>query len=271
MHFAYQLARILPVILLVVYGSRYLERKWPIAATPRSEVQDDWLAVMVSLGIPIIFNPITSVTSATILSYTGFGWVHLPVTGYWYVVSLLVTIVIVDFYNYAYHRVMHAVPFLWALHSFHHSANALTLVTGGRHVWIERVLNNGFLPILAILFQIPPSMAMIVGIVSFLPDSCAHLNVRIPLGRFVTWMNNPQWHRIHHSVQPEHFDKNFAGILTIWDFAFGTAYVPRPDEYPDTGLVPAERVDVIDSIIWPFRHLRHRRIASFQPVTPTNN
>jgi sterol desaturase/sphingolipid hydroxylase (fatty acid hydroxylase superfamily) len=33
-----------------------------------------------------------------------------------------------------------------------------------------------------------------------LPDSCAHLNVRIPLGPFVTWVNNPQWHRIHHSA-----------------------------------------------------------------------
>ena len=63
---------------------------------------------------------------------------------------------------------------------------------------------------MAILFLIPPDMAITVGFIFFIPDACAHLNVRIPLGRFVTWVNNPQWHRIHHSVLMEHRDKNFA-------------------------------------------------------------
>ena len=48
-----------------------------------------------------------------------------------------------------------------------------------------------------------------------------------PRGRFVSWIGNPQWHRIHHSLQPEHFDKNFAGLLPLWDILFGTFRNPR--------------------------------------------
>ena len=112
----------------------------------------------------------------------------------------------------------------------------------------------------AILFLIPPDMAITVGVIFSIPDACAHLNVRIPLGRFVTWVNNPQWHRIHHSVLMEHRNKNFASFFPIWDILFGTAWGPTPGEYPATGPVPAERVDIINSVIWPVRPLRTRSL-----------
>jgi sterol desaturase/sphingolipid hydroxylase (fatty acid hydroxylase superfamily) len=96
-------------------------------------------------------------------------------------------------------------------------------------------------------------MVWAVGVINFFPDTCAHANVRIRLGRFVTWIGNPQWHRIHHSVQPEHFDKNFAGLLPLWDIVFGTAWVPRRDEYPATGLDLDEKIGVLEGIVWPLR------------------
>ena len=244
--------------LVVIYGTRLLERNWPIADVPHSEFRDDWLAVIVSLGLEHSLAPIAAISAVTITSYTGLGWIHLPTEGYWWYASLAFVVVALDLYKYTFHRLQHAIPFLWAMHSFHHSANALTFITGARHFWLERVLIDAFLPIMAILFLIPPGMAITVGFIFFLPDACAHLNVRIPLGRFVTWVNNPQWHRIHHSVLMEHRDKNFASFFPILDILFGTAWVPRPDEYPATGLVPAERVDIINSVIWPVRHLRHR-------------
>jgi sterol desaturase/sphingolipid hydroxylase (fatty acid hydroxylase superfamily) len=149
------------------------------------------------------------------------------------------------------------------MHSFHHSANALTLITGARHFWLEKIITGTFMPLLPILFVIPTDMAGIISIVYFLPDGCAHLNVRFSMGRAITWINTPQWHRIHHSTQPEHFNKNFSGGLPLWDLLFGTAWIPDREEYPATGLVPAEQVGIIESIIWPFRHLwRTRRQKS---------
>ncbi|MBR0801124.1 sterol desaturase family protein [Bradyrhizobium jicamae] len=248
----------LSVFLGVIYGTRILEKNWPIADVSRSEFRDDWLAVIVSLGLEHMLAPLAAISVSAILSCTGAGWISLPTQGYWWYVSLALIVVAMDLYKYTFHRLQHAIPFLWSMHSFHHSANGITFITGARHFWLERVLSDAFLPILAILFRVPADMAIAAGLIFFLPDACAHLNVRIPLGRFVTWINNPQWHRIHHSVQLEHRDKNFASFFPIWDILFGTAWVPKPDEYPATGLVPAERVDIINSVIWPVRHLRQR-------------
>jgi sterol desaturase/sphingolipid hydroxylase (fatty acid hydroxylase superfamily) len=78
------------------------------------------------------------------------------------------------------------------------------------------------------------------------------------MGRLITWVNSPQWHRIHHSVHPEHHDKNFAALLPIWDILFGTAWVPKLDEYPATGIIPSEKVGIIDSVVWPFRNYLRR-------------
>ena len=250
--------------------ARIIERKWPIADTPASEVIDDYKVVSVSLGLTWLLVPITTVSSGLILSALGRGWIHLPTEGYWYFASIAILVVFSDLYSYTFHRLQHAVPFLWAMHSLHHSANALTFVTGARHFWLERVLSSAILPIMPILFLVPPDMLLIVSLIHFLPDTCAHLNVRIPMGRMITVVNSPQWHRIHHSVMPEHRDKNFAAVLPLWDLVFGTAWIPAPDEYPVTGLDPQVRVGLVDGIIWPIRHLRPaiiRRLRGSQTRT----
>jgi len=51
------------------------------------------------------------------------------------------------------------------------------------------------------------------------------------------WMlSSPQYHRIHHSLEPQHINKNFAVWFPVWDILVGTAYRPRRGEYPATGL-----------------------------------
>ena len=251
--------------LAVIFIARFLEKKWPIGPNlPHPEVMADWKAGLVSLLLPGLLGPLVMlpVSAAIVGAAGGGGFIRLPMEGGWYFVSLIAFVLIVDFYGYWQHRLEHSVPFLWAMHSFHHSTNAVTLVTGARHYWFEKFIIGTFFPILPILFYIPTDMAFIIGIINFLPNGCSHLNVRFRMGRAITWINSPQWHRIHHSMQPEHFNKNFSGGLPLWDIIFGTAYIPGPDEYPETGLVPSEHVDIIDSIIWPFRHLRSRAVRS---------
>jgi sterol desaturase/sphingolipid hydroxylase (fatty acid hydroxylase superfamily) len=246
----------LALFLGMIFATRIIEKKWPIADIPPSELRDDWLAVAVSVGLRNLLAPVGAVSAAAIVGFTGFGWLQLPTEGGWWYASLALVVVVLDLYKYAVHRLQHAIPFLWSMHSFHHSANAVTFITGARHFWLEKVLIDAFLPVLAVLFRLPPTMALIAGLITFIPEACAHLNVRVPLGRFVTWINNPQFHRIHHSNLVEHHDKNFASAFPIWDILFGTAWVPRQTEYPPTGITPAERAGIINSVIWPMRHLR---------------
>ena len=80
------------------------------------------------------------------------------------------------------------------------------------------------------------------------------------------WINNPQYHRIHHSILPEHRDKNFCKLLPLIDVIFGTAWKPAADEFPPTGLVPSEKpATLLDDFLWPFR--RPRPVAAQSPLS----
>jgi hypothetical protein len=82
-------------------------------------------------------------------------------------------------------------------------------------------------------------------------------------------LNNPQYHRIHHSVEPQHLNKNFCRIFPVFDVIFGTAWRPGKDEFPVTGLMPRETATgFLDGIIWPVRHKLLVQVVSVddQPV-----
>jgi sterol desaturase/sphingolipid hydroxylase (fatty acid hydroxylase superfamily) len=256
------------VLSAVALIARQFEKRWPIDSNlAHAEVAADWKVTGLNMAVAELAGPLTALSSTAIVKASGGGFIHLRTDGWWYGVSLLGLVVCLDLYRYGSHRLYHTVPFLWELHSFHHSAEAMTLVTGARHHWIQRVMESACFPIFSIVFNAPGGLLTVVGIIFFLPDGCAHLNVRLPLGRAITWVNSPQWHRIHHSVLPEHQNKNFASLLPLWDIVFETAWIPREDEYPATGLVPGEKCDVMTGLIWPFRHVV-RRMQAHPPRWP---
>src|ERR1700732_3154109 len=100
------------VFLGAIYGSRLLEKKWPIADVPYSEFRDDWLAVIVSVALSSLFAPLAAIIAGTIASYTGLGWIHLPTEGYWWDASLAIVVVAVRLYKDTFHRLLHAIPSL---------------------------------------------------------------------------------------------------------------------------------------------------------------
>ena len=255
---------VLAALLLIV---RRLEKTFPrIPDLPRDEVRLDYKLAVVSVFTPYLFSSAPAMSAAAIVSACGGGLIQLPANGWWFPLSLAVYVLLGDLYKYWMHRLSHIIPLLWRMHSFHHSAEAITFVTGFRHHWLERVVNDAFFPFFAIVFHVPPEVVLAGNVIYFLPDGCAHLNVRFSLGRFVMWVNSPEYHRIHHSTQPEHFDTNFAALLPLWDIVFRTAWRPARGEWPATGLPEGEKPrSVWEGVIWPFRDLL-RRTATNPPV-----
>jgi sterol desaturase/sphingolipid hydroxylase (fatty acid hydroxylase superfamily) len=167
---------------------------------------------------------------------------------------LIVLVLTIEVFSYLIHRLQHAVPALWAMHSLHHSAESLTVVVGARHYWLEGVAMVAFLPFVELLFRTPSELLFVIAIIYFLPDQCAHLNIRFSLGPFALFVNHPQYHRIHHSVLPQHRDKNFCKLLPVIDVLLGTAWIPAADEFPPTGLSSRDKpATVIDGVLWPIR------------------
>jgi sterol desaturase/sphingolipid hydroxylase (fatty acid hydroxylase superfamily) len=81
-----------------------------------------------------------------------------------------------------------------------------------------------------------------------------HANLRIPLGPLTAVFAGPQLHRIHHSRELKHTNKNYAAFFPIWDVLFRTYHRPAPQEWPATGLHSGENVhDLWNASVLPFR------------------
>lgn len=250
---------------LLICTGRLAEKLWPAEPNqPREEFNFDLKYGFVNLSASWLFTPFAGVASIYIINRAGGGFIHLPATGWWFALSLAVYLLTKDMLEYFWHRAQHRFPILWSMHSLHHSEEAVNVSTAWRHYWLESVLRVAFVfPIIGIIFEVPP-LALDIGAVLYtLNHIWAHLNIRHSMGRWTLWMMNPQYHRLHHSVQPEHWNRNFADLFPVFDVVFGTAAVPKPGEFPATGLVPHDRpTRVIDAILWPLHYAGLARAAN---------
>jgi len=250
--------------LTIVLIARQFEKRNPIEINQSvADVIVDWKLASLHFIAKRLLAPVTGASTMIIVNAAGGGWIRLRSDGWWFLLSAAVLVLTTDFWSYLIHRAQHKIPALWAMHSLHHSAEAISMITGARHFWFEDLIGSAVLPVVAVVFAAPPEMVMIVGIFYFLAgEGLAHLNMRLTLGRFALWIQNPQYHRIHHSLDPQHRDMNFCKLLPLFDVFFGTAWKPGKDEFPATGLDTREKpAGVLDGLIWPVRHRLSWRVS----------
>lgn len=253
-HFADTLVICAPATLFAaaVVAGRILERARPIEAIqPASEIAIDYRLA----ALNYLVNAGLSLLPGISVGLSGMGLIRLRTDGWCFVPSILIYMLTLDLMLYWFHRAQHRIPLLWAMHSLHHSGEALTVSTGARHFWLEATLKRAFLfPLTAWIFAVPAAVSTTGALLYFVVDCCAHMNVRVELGRFALWVNNPQIHRIHHSALREHANRNFADFLPLWDILFGTAWRPSLNEWPATGLGAREKPSgIVDGLMWPLR------------------
>ncbi|MEA2165049.1 MAG: hypothetical protein QOK37_3176 [Thermoanaerobaculia bacterium] len=166
-----------------------------------------------------------------------------------------------DVWQYWVHRAQHRWPILWETHKFHHSDTALNSSTAGRHQFLNYlVFAVAYAPMLLLFGGHAPHF--IAGVLMFrVWGFVNHANVRLGFGPLTSLVAGPQWHRIHHSVEPEHRDKNFATFFPFIDRMFGTYYAPAPNEYPATGIGPEPEGFLMQATISPF-------VATWRRIKP---
>lgn len=164
----------------------------------------------------------------------GANWLGLhPLFHLGLLASAVMGVVVGDFIYYWYHRAQHMIPALWRVHATHHSAENLGAGAGFHHVF-EAPLRGLLVGIPA--FLIAGNGAAMVGFVMTVHGFYVHSSTRLNFGRFAWLLCDNRVHRIHHSREPHHFDKNFGVVTLLWDRLFGTAYFPSTEEWPATGL-----------------------------------
>lgn len=142
-----------------------------------------------------------------------------------------------DFFFYWYHRAQHR--WFWRWHAVHHSVRNLNAVNSYHH--ISEALFSLILikiPMTLLISDIGPTLP-IVTVVLWCHILWIHSPTRITLGPLRSVLVDNRFHRIHHSLEQQHFDKNFGAFTTLWDRAFGTCHMPAKDEWPAVGLAEA--------------------------------
>jgi sterol desaturase/sphingolipid hydroxylase (fatty acid hydroxylase superfamily) len=131
-----------------------------------------------------------------------------------------------DFVYYVDHRACHRVPWLWASHRVHHETRSFHLLTGLRMSMVGPLLAYGFRVPLAVL-GVPPATYFAVDALHALLTYFTHARF-VPDLELGWLLNTPAHHRLHHSVDPRHFGKNYGGVSLLWDRLFGTYAAPEP-------------------------------------------
>ena len=126
-----------------------------------------------------------------------------------------------DFFYYWNHRIDHEVGLFWAAHVVHHQSEAFNLSTALRQPSSGVLLGWIFYLPMAIA-GVPPVVFVAVGLIDLLYQFWIHTELVGKLGWFDRVFASPSNHRVHHGVNDQYLDKNYGGILILWDRMFGT-------------------------------------------------
>jgi sterol desaturase/sphingolipid hydroxylase (fatty acid hydroxylase superfamily) len=223
-------------LLMVGWSRSSLRLLW----APEASVRLDLVSILLTLLLPqrylgylLSFGLLYAVDAYAAhhidISVTRF----LPV----WLLQVVCFIVFQSFLQYWMHRLEHAIPALWALHKFHHSADRMSILTSARQTQLTKGVEAGIVLLPMGLVTSPIAAVPAAGSPAFLIAAIVfayqafvlvngylcHSNLRTGYGWLGSWLLvSPRMHRLHHAVAPAYHDKNFSFDLMFWDRLFGT-------------------------------------------------
>lgn len=185
-----------------------------------------------STQIPFLLVEIFIMTSAYALFYVvAEGLIPWSIPLNWWTIILVV--LIADITYYWEHRLAHQIRLLWTQHAVHHSSRDFNIITGIRFGPLESIWALiAHIPMVLVGFS--PDMIFFGSLSILAYQTWIHTETIGKLGFIEQIFNTPSHHRVHHGSDHKYLDKNYGGILIIWDRLFGSFKVE--DETPIYGL-----------------------------------
>lgn len=238
------------LVLVAVIGP--LQRWRPVeAVVDRATVRTDMLyTVLHRLGLfrLVLFFSIVPLFDELLGSLRVAGWETFHLDAIWPgvtdqpLVSFLLYLLVLDFFNYWVHRGQHQFEWWWRLHALHHAQRQMTMWSDNRNHLLDDLLRDTLMVLLAQMVGVAPGQFVAIVAFTQLSESFQHANLRLWFGRVGErlWVS-PRFHRLHHSVGIGHESpiqphkevssarrtrlggSNFGVLLPWWDMLFGTA------------------------------------------------
>ncbi len=270
-----------PLVALLVLGTVFhvlekLARRHPQNRVSRASFGTDLLYFFLSPAMRAITRlailaPVLALvaTGATTLPelkeglYRGFG--PLGRQPAW--LQSIEVVVLVDFLGYWTHRWFHSGRG-WRIHAIHHSAEELDWLASARVHPLNELVNRLAQATPVLMLGFDPKVTLAAAPFLTLYAIGLHARLDWDFGPLKTIIASPLFHRWHHSREPEALDKNFAGLLPVWDILFGTFHMPPgrvPQAFGTSCPVPTS---FIAQLTYPFRASSHPQTAVHPSTEP---
>lgn len=143
--------------------------------------------------------------------------------------QLVVALVVMDFVQWCVHNLLHRVPLLWEFHKTHHSVGdgEMDFIVSFRFQWVEVVIYKTVQYLPLAFFGFSGGVVLVQAIFGTLIGHLNHANLNLGHGVWRYILNSPRMHIWHHNYEGDsRTTVNFGIIFSLWDFIFGTAYLP---------------------------------------------
>jgi sterol desaturase/sphingolipid hydroxylase (fatty acid hydroxylase superfamily) len=198
----------------------------------------------------------TVMTQEEVLDFFAHGAGPLKALPFWG--QVIVYVVVADFLFYWAHRMFHGRS-LWKFHAIHHSATEVDWTTEYRFHPVNMMLQPAPVAVLMLTLGISPQVLTFLIPFDVLTGAWVHSNLNWTLGPLKYVIATPVFHRWHHTSPREGGESNFAPTLALWDWLFGTFYMPE-------GRVP--ETFGVDDPTFPTEGYLAQLIHPFKPKEP---
>ena len=213
------------------------------------------------IGYAALSNVVVKAFNDALYQFFGVrNLVAISVAALPYAAQLVLMFVLRDFIQWNTHRLLHRVPWLWEVHKVHHSVREMGYAAHLRYHFMETIVYRSieYLPLAMIGFGIQDFL--LVHLFALSIGHLNHANIRLPLGPLRYVFNNPQmhiWHHARHLPGDKPYGVNFGISLSLWDYLFGTNYMPHDGRDIPLGFDDVERYPegFVEQAIEPFKKI----------------
>lgn len=195
------------------------------------EAKDAWINILigfVSVAFNLVFGLFIGVVYAFAYEVSPYKF---PAGAWW---TWVVLFFVDDLAYYWFHRISHESRLFWNFHVVHHSSEYYNLSVAVRQSWFSGTMHWIFYAPVMLLGFAPWMFAVMHGF-NLIYQFWIHTRFVKRMGPLEYVLNTPSHHRVHHGVNNPYLDKNYAGVLIIWDRMFGS-FVEETEE-PRYGII----------------------------------
>jgi sterol desaturase/sphingolipid hydroxylase (fatty acid hydroxylase superfamily) len=219
----------------IIGASIVLEVGWYLIARGRSY---PWREMWASISVFLLRIPVKLLKPLTVLPLAFLVWSHrlatIPLNSLWGWSALFLG---VELAYYWMHRLSHEVRWLWASHVVHHTPEHIHLASAFRLGATELFSGTWLFYFPLYWLGLNPLAVAAMQAINLSYQFWLHTDLIGPLGPLEWIFNTPSHHRVHHASNDEYLDRNYGGILIVWDRLFGTFAQERPEAPIVYGLV----------------------------------